>query len=507
MTHPTTIALPRVAWRARAAVTGAALAILAFSAPPAAAEIDAEAVVAETQKIFDKIVGASDAPVETSGRVTYEREGELVTITIPGITVREPYSVVTVPDASFSLMEMDDNRLAFSINLPSGITGERTQPRPQEFRLTIGDQDIVGVYRRDIAFYEELKGTLGAVKLDSNVGALGIKTMSYVSDNTEQGPGDWTSNGFFDLAGLSFSDPNGAPTVVIRNLAIGSEIQNADFARYLEINRRMTDATLPAELGGEPDEAAMNAAMAEMVAAMPEMLAGSSGSMAIRLSGLEVAIPGEPSFDLNTAVIATDIAPAGDNYDLAIELGFTDPQVDPAAVPLPSELVPQKLQADVALRQLPIFAIWQSLSDPLQRQFTGDPTGEAANQLEMAPMIAMGAAAEAGTFAEIEGLEFVVGPATLNAKGVGPILPSLPQPPLKIEASIDGLDALVEIVQGLPQGISQQATPVALVLRGLGTPKADDGKIVYEYLIEQGPKGPSDIIVNGVSLSDMKPPK
>ena len=57
----------------------------------------------------------------------------------------------------------------------------------------------------------------------------------------------------------------------------------------------------------------------------------------------------------------------------------------------------------------------------------------------------------------------------------------------RIEAEIAGLEALIEELQALPPEMQEQATPIALMLRGLGKAEARNDEIVYTYLVEQGP--------------------
>lgn len=500
-TAPTT-ARPR-----RSALSAIAIAAALMAPLPAAAEVDADGIVAEAQEMLDNFVKASEGALQPSGPITYVRDGDSVIITSPSIVLDSPPMRFDIPPALTRVREVDDNLIAFEVELPTEIVGKKVAPAtPDELRLTIGAQKSVGTYRRDIQYYETIDMRLGDIRLTSGEGGFSLGDLTYAAKLIQNAPGDWSADGGYVMKNLIITDPDARPIVTIAEIGMGSDISQVDMPQYLAFYRRIMATVMPGgDFNEAKAEAEAQAAMLELIDKLPDMLDGASGSMLMQIAGLQVAMPHEPPFDLGAAAIAMNLKPSGANYDFGVGLSFDEPKVDPAALPAPPELMPQKLDAALALRKVPIAAVWQMIADPLREELKGDPSGAAAEQLEMAPMMAMGAAAEAGTFAEIEGLELVVGPATLNAKGVGPIMPGTPQPPLKVDVSIEGLDALVDVAQGLAPEMSQQITPLALMVRGLGQPKATNNEIVYEYLIQQGPKGPTDIQINGVSIGDIQP--
>lgn len=490
----------------RSALGAFAIAATLMAPLPALAEIDADGIVADAQQALDNFVKASEGALQPAGPITYVRDGGNVIVTMPALVLDTPPTRFDIPAAVLRLWEVDAKQIGYEIELPTEILGQKVAPAvPDELRLTIGAQNIAGTFLRDLAPYGTLKAELSDIRLTSGEGGFTLGGFSVVSDTVENGPGNWDSSGGYLLNDLTLTGPDGQSVAAIAEFGAGMDATHVDLPRYMEFSQRMTAAAMPDGPGGKVNEAEAQAAALELVETLPDMMDGASGSFYVRAAGIKVMLPHEPPFDLSSASIAMDLKPSGKTYDLGIGLAFNEPTIDPSALPAPTELIPQKLNAALALRQIPIATFWQMVADPLREEIKGDPSGAAADQLEMAPMMAMGAAAEAGTFAEIEGLELIVGPATLNAKGVGPIMPGSPQPPLKVDMSIEGLDALVKVAQGLAPDMSQQITPLVLMVRGLGQPKAANNEIVYEYLIEQGPKGPGDILINGVSIGDMQP--
>jgi hypothetical protein len=236
--------------------------------------------------------------------------------------------------------------------------------------------------------------------------------------------------------------------------------------------------------------------------------------MVFTLSGLKLETPAAPPFSLGRAGFSVAMAPqdAG-HYGLKLELGAEAPAVAEDILPVPASLLPSRAGIAAELKRLPVAALWRTFAEPLGRaageeiRQTGQLSPETEQQLEeqmqMFPVVAMELLGQAGSFGEIQRIELVVGPATLTARGVAPLLPGQPEPPLRIEAAIAGLDDLAAEIQALDPAQQEQLMPFVVMLRGMGKTAAQDGKVVHTYLIEQTPEG--RITVNGVGVDEIGP--
>lgn len=488
-----------VAHRAKWTVIAGAL---AFAPLPAAAELDATVLQTQAQEMVDAFVAKTGGELKPKGTVEATRDGDAVVLTIPGFDVGGDGPTLDVPPIEVRLDELDADRVAFAVTLPTEITGVRPPPAPDTLTMTIGAQDVAGVYHRKIASYESLRASLGDISLVTGDGGFDIGQINLNGDSVESGPTRWSQNLSFALDRLRVFGPDNSTMVEIARIEQEMGAEDLDLPTYMEITQKLTGGLTVDPASAETPE--HKAAMLDMVERMPAALKGASAGFGFRLEGVKVAAISGPPVDLGAASFAIEAAPVDEFYEIGMELAVHEPEV---AMPGMGELVPDRLLAEVSLRRMPFAALFDMMRDPLVQELKGDPSGQAADQLEMAPMAAMGAAAEAGSFVEVNTLEIDLGPAKLTASGVGPMAPGLPEPALRVEGAISGLEALVEQIQAMEPGFKEEALAVALVLRGLGKAESRNGEIVHTYLVEQGPNGPADILINGVSIDEIGPPQ
>lgn len=478
---------------------------IAFAAP-AAADLDMAALQADAQDILDSYVARSDGALKPAGGVNAIRDGDTVVLTVPALAFEPGGSRIDVPEIVLRLDEVGEDRVAFDLRLPSEIVGVKLPPAaPDTLTITIGGQSITGIFRPSVQTTETLRMELTQILAMTGDGGIEIGAIRGDANAAATSPEKWKGDGAFSLEDLNVFGRNRSPMLSIGKIEQQLEIGNFGLPAYVAIMRRMTGGSLLKQ--PDPDSLQVQEASAEFVQKLPEIMDQASGSMLLRMVGLSVTMPGAPPFDLASAAFQLGAAPEDGHYAVDIGLLVEDPHIDPAASPVPPHLLPSLLNAEASLRRLPFATLWAMISEPLQQEIKGDPSGKSAGELEMAPMAAMGVAAEAGSFAELRDLEFQVGPARLTARGVGPLVPGLPEPQLRIEALIEGLEELVQEIEQLPPELSQQAMPIVLMLRGLGEAQARNDQIVHAYLIEQGPNGPTDIRINGIALDQIGPPQ
>jgi len=480
-----------------------AVALVTFAAP-AAAELDPVKLQADAQSMLDSYVQASEGTLQPAGPVVVVMDGSAALLTTPAIGMTpDPDTRIDLPPVRIRLEEQDADRLAFNVMLPREVTGVKQGPAPDTLKILIGEHEISGVYRPSIMTADRFEMRVAGLTATTADGAFSFDTLAAGQNANETAPGIWDGDAVFTIGGMRFVAADGSQLFALGRFETVSEVAKVGLDGYMQLVTRMTGGN---PIAGMPkvDEAEAKAAALEFVRRLPEFFDGASGNAGFSIAGLEVAAPGAPPFSLANAAFQIGMAPDGDQYGLAMKLGVDDPAVAQGMSPVPPELMPKTLKADAGLRKLPVAQIWQTVSEPIQRNLESDTpeTQDALEQtMDMLPMMALGMAAEAGSFAELKTIEFVVGPARLTAVGVGPLAPGLPEPPLHVEAMIQGLDELAEMVQALPPELGGQAMPVVLALKGMGKPEARDGAIVYSYLVEQGPQG--QILVNGVDVSEI----
>lgn len=487
--------------------TVGALALVGFAGlgVPAAAELDADMIRADFQGVLDRYVAQAQGTLQPQGEVKTVVEGDAVLATFPAIAIVADGRRLDIPEIVVRLDEISEDRVAYTADLPAEITGERGPPAPDTLTLTIGEREVVGIYRPSLSVSENFRVRLGAIELVTGDGGFEIGSFTIGSESVEKGPKAWDASGGFEIGEFRAFGPDKATVVEIARIGLDSSFDQFDLPTYMELYTKFS-AAVTADPSSEHSPEA-KAAMLDMTRRMPAAFKGASGGGVISIEGLAVAAMGGPPFNLGAASFEIGAAPEDPFYGIDIELNVAEPDVDMGPMPGVAELVPESVFAAISLRQLPFAQLWDMVSGPLEQELQGDPSGKAADELEMAPMMAMGVAAEAGSFAEIRGIEFNIGPARFTATGVGPLVPGLPEPALRIEGEIAGLEALIEDLQALAPEMQEQATPIALMLRGLGKAEARNDEIVYTYLIEQGPNGPDDIVINGVSLDQIGAPK
>jgi|GEM_PF-3036095 len=477
---------------------------LVATATPAAAELDQSKLQADLQGIVDSYVAGAEGMLVPAGPVTSSMDGDEVVLTVPALQFKTDEAEFNVPPVVIRLDDAGADRIGYKVMLPSEIVGMKTGPRPNTLTVKFGGQDISGVYRPSVKVFERYLLRLENMSLSADDGALELGSVVFDVTSDETAPSDWVGVANFAMTGVRVVGPNQQQIVSIGDFAANTSFDKFDLPAYTELSERIS--------GGNPmfgmpkvDEAAAKAAMAELVRRLPEMIDGASGVFDMQMRGLDVAAVNSPAFKLETVLLKLGMAPDDAHYGLNLNLAVEEPTVDPAGSPVPPNLVPKRLVAEAGLRKLPVQTVWQMVAEPLERTVSGEMTPEeekaAEDMMEMLPFAAMGMAAEAGSFGEINSIVFEVGPARLTAAGVAPLTPGMPEPPLRIQAQIAGLDALVEEVQALPPQMRDQAMPVLVALKGLGKAESVNGGIVYAYLVEQGEKG--DIVVNGVGLEDL----
>ena len=505
------VARPRQIVR-RTTLAGALL----LAAAPAHAELDPAKLAASGQAILDKYVARADGQLQPQGKVTAIRDGAGVIVKLPALAIVEPEAKIDIPGAAIRLEEMGDaDHVGFVVTLPDTIAGTRTAPEPGKLLIQLGTQKIDGVYRPSLLTFERFDMLLEDVTVDANDGGLTLAAVRGKMASAETAPGQWRTDARFGLGELRVRGPGNTAVMRLGSVEQVWSLDRYDLPRLAAAQREIMGGASPFGMMAEPDEEKALAMSQAWFARLPELLDGASGGFGMRLADLQVTPPDEPAFSLGALRFDLGVAPDEEFYGLALALAAEKPEVDAAALPVPAHLIPRRVVADLGLRRLPLAPLWAAMSGPMQQamalEMKDAMTPEAKEaldqQFEMMPMAAMGMAAEAGSFAEIKSFELEIGPARLTAMGVGPLVPGLPEPPLRIEATIEGLDDLAAEVQKLDPEIQQQAMPIVVLLRGLGKPAARNDKIHYTYLIEQAPDG--NITVNGASMAEMgmKPPQ
>ena len=388
--------------------------VVAAAAAPAAAELDAQGLQADFQATIDSYIAASGGAIQAAGPATAATEGGTVVLTAPALAFTPgPDTRVDVPPIQIRLDEIDADRIGFAVTLPSEITGVNASgPQPDNLLITLGAQEINGVYRPSLQgferFYLRIDGFNGSV----DDGAVSLGGIAFGLDAEEMQQGRWRGAQSFKLSDLSVADGAGAKIIGIGVIESEALIENIDWPAYAEISQRMSGGN-PLHGMPAPDPKAAQAAMLELVQRLPDLLDGGSGRMTFAMANLDVAQSDTPAFKLGQAALALDLAPDEALYSFGLNLAVEDPTVDPSQLPAPPSLVPNRFVSDVALRKLPIQAVWQMVSEPLQAHLESDMSAESEKQLdaamEMAPFAAMGMAAEAGSFAELKTVELEVG--------------------------------------------------------------------------------------------------
>jgi hypothetical protein len=487
---------------------------LLLAAAPAHAELDPAKLAAEGQALLDNYVARSDGALQPKGKVTAIRDGDGVIVKVPSLAFVAPDTRIDVPGSAIRLEETAADHVAFAVTLPDTIAGTKTAPRPDKLLIQLGSHKIDGVYRPSLLTFGRLDALLQQVTVDTNDGSLSLDRLHVTGGSAEAAPAKWRSDFKMALGQLRVLGADKAPMISLGGFEQNWYLDQYDLPRMAAVQRELTGGASPFALMSEPDPEKAAALTQAWFARLPDLLEGASGGVGLRLADLQVTAPEEPPFALGRLSFDLGLAPDDALYGLQLALAVEEPRVDPMVSPVPPHLLPRHALADTGLRRLPLAPLWAALSAPMQEamalEMAGKMTPEAEKelnqQMEMMPMAAMGMAAEAGSFAEIKRFELEFGPARITAHGVGPLMPGMPEPPLKIEAVIEGLEELVAEVQKLDQEMQQQAMPVLVMLRGLGKPAARNDKVVHTYLIEQTPEGA--ITVNGVSLEEMgKKPK
>lgn len=480
-----------------------------LAASPAAA-LDAEKIKTQVQKLVDQYVKMTDGALEPQGSVNVVEDGDSIVITTPAMVVTGPDSRIDVPSSLVRLTETDADRVAFTLTLPSEITGVKEGAVPDNLSITIGGQQIEGAFRPSLLTFEKLDMRLDNIAGSVNDGAVSLGALRVNLTNVEDAPGKWRSDAGFALGELRVMDGKKNPMVAIGRIENAWRIDKYDLPGFAAIQRRISGDN-PFLNMPQPDDEAVQQAMQDLVQQLPVLFDGASGGASFSIANLEVAAIQQPPFSLGAASIDLGLAPEEALYGLQLGLNVDKPEIDPMASPVPPHLLPRSANADLGLRRLPLGQLWQMISGPMQQamqlEMAGKMTPEAEAEIneafEMVPFAAMGMAGEAGSFAEIKSIKVELGPATLTVAGVGPLMPGMPEPALNVLAKIEGLDALADEVQKLDKGMAEQVMPVIVMLRGLGKAESQDGQIVHTYLLEQGQQG--ELTINGVNVDELQP--
>jgi len=170
--------------------------------------------------------------------------------------------------------------------------------------LSIGRQEIAGVWNRSLANFDRIEMQLGNLILEdvAKTGRLSLANLMLAGGSTQGEGGSWSENLRGEMGKLSFVD-NGAE-VAVDHLAFQADAQGNDQARFAELRQRIQQAMGRTEQMALPEIKELFANIEEYL----RLLNASASSMAIK----DIRVTSKQStFSLDTVNLAATLHKEG----------------------------------------------------------------------------------------------------------------------------------------------------------------------------------------------------
>jgi len=397
-------------------------------------------------------------------------------VRIPNLKIAMPNGSVRVGNVDFIVSPppagSDPARRKISIRLPASIKllDENDEPTGE---VRFGENQFDGLWAREFGGFVDYAGTWRDVAYSAIDGTtpVTLQNMEMRTDGKEEGD-TWSGSIIARAKGLLVENEG----VTVRVGEISQEYKGEKIAM-----KALAEATQ--KLRALPEEESAKEQAFAILDGLP--ILASKLSAATKLAGVEAAAGGATLFGLS---------------GLGFEMSFTRESPERAAVglglgldgivvPAMPEAAPTRGGATVRLSEIPVAKIWEIVVETLR---TEEPQGampligERLDELMRSgdTKLKVDVAVGASTYSAVAATELRPDPAApTSVIGGG-------------QATVAGLDETIAMLSKPPVPPERHSViGVAQLLKAYGKPRADGGKIVYDYALQFAPGG--KVTVNG----------
>lgn len=479
----------------------AAAAVASLAAAPAFA--DSADLKTETEKVLAAWSKPGEEPrLFVEGDVVVETRGDGHLLRFPkmylGDDDREPQ--IEIDGATMLLVPAGAGLTAVTLTLPDRMQlfGKK---QVLEAVITIGRQDLKGVWSSQVETFVSTDATIGDVAIASPDGnnRVTIASGSMKGKIADTGDDNWSGDYDIVASNIAIASPDGK--VAIDQAKVTSMGEDLALIAYADHMRQLGMTWRDGPIG--PSDPRFKNSHAQMVQALSDVF-GVFG-YTVTLTGVaadsedgHVAL-GEIGFGVSYEVGDDGMASTTVQYGHGgLEVSMVEPPV--------ADFLP----VDVALRLTGERLPAEDLLNALMEMGVAGEKAKAAGKKEEDLMDeiasrAIGLIMKAQSRLTIETLE--LSSEALDVEGTGSVTAdssAAMQATGKADVLVTGLDEALEKYGNLGQKDPEMAQmlAVATMVRGLGKPEKKDGETVYRYTVNL----PSDgkVTLNGLDLSALK---
>jgi len=506
-----------------AAGTAAAMPVPSHAQAPAPA-VASTAVTAEGAQAIAAAVEAgirkwfaadvTDGSVLWKGTTTATASGDHYQVSLPFLSlVNDDKSRLDVGVIRLAVKPLADGNHQVGIALPPSMPHFDSKGAP-EGAMTIGRQQVFGVWAPRFQTFLSLDAALGAIGITNNKGQarLNLADVAGKVDLKADGAGPNTYSGAssFTLGGLKAHDEKGVPVGSIGTLAIDATYGRLDLERLAKLTDSVPAAAPAAAPTPSPQaapQATPSASGAPAPAPLPPMpavpdvqgLFGGAG-FTLRLDDIAFTDTDDGTrFGWKQARLQGGV----DDLDKPMAratLGFSQNGLSFEPLPGPGEFLPQSIEFAMSMGKVPTAALSQAFSASSMPGLDIATAGAAAG------FQFLGALGQAGSEIKVDRLS-VVTPATAGTlNGQATFTQSAAFGAVgAFSLVMRGLDSAIKALKpkgGKPDPDTQGIIQGLTMIQALGQQSKDErGQELRTYRIDLTPEG--KVMLNGTDLAPL----
>lgn len=478
------------------------------------AQAVAAAVEAGIRKWFAADV--TDGSVLWKGTTTATPAGDHYQVSLPFLSlVNEDKSRIDVGVIRLAVKPQDDGTHQVGVALPPSMPHFDAKGAP-EGAMTIGRQQIFGVWTPRFQTFLSLDAALGAIGITNNRGQarLNLADVAGKVDLKADGAGPNTYSGAssFTLGGLKAHDEKGVPVGSIGTLAIEATYGRLDLDRLAKLTdsaspQAVAPAAAPTPSPQPMPQATPSAAGAPAPAPLPPMpavpdmqgLFGGAG-FTLRLDDIAFTDTDDGTrFGWKQARLQGGV----DDLDKPMAratLGFSQNGLSFEPLPGPGEFLPHSVEFAMSMGKVPTAALSQAFSASSMPGLDIATAGAAAG------FQFLGALGQAGSEIKVDRLSIVTPAAAGTLNGQATFTQSAAFGAVgAFSLVMRGLDTAIKVLQpkgGKPDPDSQGIIQALTMIKALGQQSKDErGQELRTYRIDLTPEG--KVMLNGTDLAPL----
>jgi hypothetical protein len=447
----------------------AALIVLGLAAPASATPEESRALVIE-------LLGKPSETGASWGEPEVRPASNGDFVRVPNLKIAMPDGSIRVGTVDFIVSPpppgSDPARRKVSIRLPPSIKllDENDEPTGE---IRFGENQFDGLWARDFGGFVDYAGTWREIAYSTPDGTtpVTLKNMEMRTDGKEEGD-TWSGSIIATAKGLLVDNQG----VTVRVDEISQEYKGEKIAM-----KALAEATQ--KLRALPEEQSAKEPAFEILESLPVLAAKLSA--ATKLAGVEAAAGGATLFGLSGLGFEISFTRESPEH-AALGLGLG---LDGIVVPAMPEAAPTRGGATVRLADIPVAKIWEIVVGTLRAEDPQDAMpliGERLDELmrSVDAKLKVDVAVGAPTYSAVVATELRSDPAApTSVIGAG-------------QATVAGLDETIAMLSKPPVPQERHGViGVAQLLKAYGKPRADGGKIVYDYALQFAPGG--KVTING----------